>query len=81
MRQASEWGMRALQGSFPCLKDRFVVEERGMREISLELVFRLFNFRTREVGLNQIQSVYAPHLDKSANAFFGIEFQDEGLEY
>ena len=81
MRQASEWGMRALQGSFPRLKDRFLYEEKGVRAISLELIFRLFNFRTREVGLNQIQSVYACHLDQSANDFFNIEFHDENLEY
>ena len=80
MRQASEWGIRALQGSFTRLKDRFMYEEKGVREISLELIFRLFNFRTREVGLNQIQSVYACHLDQSANDFFNIEFHDEDLE-
>ena len=81
MRQASEWGMRALQGSFPRLKDRFLYEEKGVRAISLELIFRLFNFRTRKVGLNQIQSVYASHLDRSANDFFNIEFHDKDLEY
>lgn len=31
LRQASEWGMRAFQGSFPRLKDKFKYEERGER--------------------------------------------------
>lgn len=30
-RQAAEWGMRALQGSFPGLKDRLVYEAKGER--------------------------------------------------
>jgi hypothetical protein len=25
LRQSAEWGMRALQGSFPCLKDQFII--------------------------------------------------------
>ena len=29
MRQAVEWGMRAVQASFPCLKDWFIYEEMG----------------------------------------------------
>jgi hypothetical protein len=29
MRQAAEWGMCAIQSSFPCLKDTFVYEEYG----------------------------------------------------
>ena len=29
MHQAAEWGMRALQSSFPRLKDRFFCEEKG----------------------------------------------------
>lgn len=31
--QASEWGMRAFQGSFPRMKDRQVYEERGVRKL------------------------------------------------
>jgi hypothetical protein len=27
MHQAMEWGMRAIQGSFPCLKDRFLFSD------------------------------------------------------
>lgn len=66
-RQASEWGMRALQGSFPRLKDRMIYEERGERKLILVSMVRLFNIRARLVGINQIQSVYMPHLEREAN--------------
>ena len=36
MRQLSEWGMRAVQSSFPYLKDRFVYKERGEQRIALK---------------------------------------------
>ena len=66
MRQSSEWGMRSLQGSFPRLKDRILYEEKGDRRLMLEMMCRLYNLRTRCVGMNQTQSVYMPWLDKSA---------------
>jgi len=69
VRQLSEWGMRGLQGSFPRLKDRLKYEERGERRIILEMVVLLYNFRASTVGLNQIQSTFMPHLDRSANSF------------
>ena len=34
-RQAAEWGMRGLQGSFPRLKDHIIYEENGKRAIIL----------------------------------------------
>ena len=47
MRQASEWGMRSLQGSFPRLKDRFACyEERGDRKLMLEMTDCLACFKT-----------------------------------
>lgn len=63
MRQTSEWGMRGMQGSFPRLKDRIKYEEGGERRIILELCARLYNFRAREVGINQIRTVYMPNLE------------------
>ena len=53
LRQASEWGMRALQGSFSRLKSRLPsnAEKRGRIILSIIL---LHNFRTHYVGLNQI---------------------------
>ena len=38
MRQAAEWGMRAIQSSFPCLKDTFVYEDTGERRILMKMV-------------------------------------------
>jgi DDE superfamily endonuclease len=69
VRQLSEWGMRGLQGSFPRLKDRLKYEERGERRIILEMVVLLYNFRASTVGMNQIQSTFMPHLERSANSF------------
>jgi DDE superfamily endonuclease len=60
LRQAAEWGMRAIQGSFPRLKDRIHYETNGERAVFLKLVPLLYNFRTNLVGLNQIQNTYVP---------------------
>lgn len=68
-RQASEWGMRAFQGSFPRIKDRLVYEERGERKVILHTLVLLFNLRTRLVGINQILGTYMPHLSVEANEF------------
>jgi len=38
MRQAAEWGMRAIQSSFPCLKDTIVYEDTGERRILMKMI-------------------------------------------
>ena len=69
-RQSAEWGMRALQASFPCLKDKFYYEEGGERKRMLKFLVLLYNFRARRVGINQIRSVYFPYLELNpANVF------------
>ena len=65
-RQCAEWGMRAFQGSFPRIKDRFVYEERGERRLILKFITLLYNYRARKVGLNQILNTYMPHLSADA---------------
>jgi DDE superfamily endonuclease len=60
LRQAAEWGMRAIQSAFPRLKDRIRYENNGERQVYLQLVPLLYNFRTNFVGLNQIQNTYVP---------------------
>ena len=35
MRQAAEWGMRAVESSFPRLKDTMIYEEHGERQITM----------------------------------------------
>jgi hypothetical protein len=69
MRQAAEWGMRALQSSFPRLLDRLVYEERGERRITMKMMILLYNFRARLVGINQIKNVYMPNLIQDANDY------------
>lgn len=69
VRQLSEWGMRGLQASFPRLKDRMRYEEGGERRLIMRLIVFLYNYRASVVGLNQIQSVYMPWLERSANKF------------
>ena len=44
-RQAVEWGMRGLQGSFPRLKDCIIYEENGERAIILKFITLLYNYR------------------------------------
>ncbi len=70
MRQCAEWGMRAVQSSFPRLKDTMTYEEYGERRIIFDCLFLLFNLRSRLVGINQITSVYLPNLNIDANVQF-----------
>jgi DDE superfamily endonuclease len=60
LRQAAEWGMRAIQGAFPRMKDRFHYEENGERKVFLTLVCLLYNYRLEKVGLNQLRNTYVP---------------------
>ena len=69
MRQAAEWGMRALQSSFPRMLDRLVYEERGERRIMMKMMILLYNFRARLVGINQIKNVYMANLIQDANNY------------
>jgi hypothetical protein len=57
LRQASEWGMRALQGTFSRMKSRLTSNEIKRGKIILSIVL-LHNFRTGHVGLNQIAEVF-----------------------
>jgi hypothetical protein len=48
--------MRGFQGSFPRLKDTIMFRRNGReRQLFLVLIPMLYNFRSRYVGLNQIQ--------------------------
>jgi hypothetical protein len=69
VRQLSEWGMRGLQASFPRLKDRLMWKEKGERQLVLEMIVQLYNYCALVVGLSQIQSVFMPQLERSANRF------------
>ena len=67
MHQSAEWGMRAVQSSFPRLKDRLLYEEKGERGMILHSTFLLYNLRTRLIGINQIKNTYMPYLNIDAN--------------
>ena len=72
MRQAAEWGMRAIQSSFPRLKDTFVYEETGERHIIMKMLCLLYNLRARTIGINQIKNVFMKQLDEDANNEFDM---------
>ena len=67
MRQSSEWGMRALQSSFPRLCDRMILEQKGERRIAIKMMVYLYNLRARMVGINQIKNFFQPSLDRDAS--------------
>jgi DDE superfamily endonuclease len=72
LRQAAEWGMHALQGSFPRLRDRIQYETNGERKVFLQLLPLLCNYRTNMVGLNQIRNTYVPLWSVDARYFVHI---------
>ena len=71
-RQAVEWGMRGLQGSFPRLKDCIIYEENGERAVILKFITLLYNYRVQTVGINQILNHYMPSLSKDASYLLGV---------
>lgn len=73
VRQASEWGMQALQGIFPRLKESFLYQYNVERKVMLYCIVLLFSIRTRLVGMNQILSTFMPHSSAEANHFFSQE--------
>lgn len=59
-RQAAEWGMRAIQGSFGLLRIPLDINHAARRGDLLEVIMRLYQIRARRVGINQIRTVYMP---------------------
>jgi hypothetical protein len=66
LRQAAEWGMRALQGTFARLKAR-LTENCEKRYLILACIILLHNYRTELVGLNQIKTVFHPEYEQYVN--------------
>ncbi|PXF45044.1 hypothetical protein BWQ96_05185 [Gracilariopsis chorda] len=69
VRQASELGMRAFQGMFPRMEDRFMYEENGERRIMLLCTAYLFNIRTHKVSISQILSTHLLHINEDVNYY------------
>jgi hypothetical protein len=63
LRQASEWGMRGLQGSFPRCKKRLPGNPLKRKRVIQSIVL-VHNFRTEVVGLNQIRTVFDPEYER-----------------
>ena len=66
LRQAADWGMRALQGSFSRLKAR-LGSNKVKRSILILSIVLLNNFRTHFVGLNQITTVFNAEYEQYVN--------------
>ena len=66
LRQASEWGMRGLQGTFPRVKKR-LPSDSETRRLVIEAIVLLHNFRTEFVGYNQIKTVFDPEYARIEN--------------
>ena len=66
LRQASEWGMRGLQGTFPRLKSRLTSDKTKRGNIIMSIVL-LNNFRTHFMGLNQITTVFSEFYEQYCN--------------
>ena len=62
LRQASEWGMRGLQGSFPRFKRRLPSDRIKRRRI-IQSIVHVHNFRTHVIGCNQINRVFDPEYE------------------
>ncbi|KAH9450939.1 hypothetical protein Pst134EB_018447 [Puccinia striiformis f. sp. tritici] len=78
-RQAAEWGMRSIQGSFARLKLPLPAEDNEYRADLLQLVCRLHQIRCRLVGINQTASVYESVWDENAvlcRDFHNMLFKD-----
>jgi hypothetical protein len=66
LRQASEWGMRSLQGTFPRCKKRLPGNAEKRKKVIQSIVL-IHNFRTELVGLNQISTVFDPEYERYIN--------------
>lgn len=64
-RQAAEWGMRSLQGTFPRLYMPSPASDHVKRLRMLTVITRLHNVRTRMVGINQIRTVYDEAIERA----------------
>lgn len=66
LRQASEWGMRALQGTFGRLTTRLTFDSAKRHDLILSIIL-LHNIRTELIGLNQIATVFNPEYEQYIN--------------
>jgi hypothetical protein len=61
LQQSAEWGMRAIQGSLPSLKDKlFFSQTIADCKAFLHLIPMLLNFRAGQIELSQIMTTFYP---------------------
>jgi hypothetical protein len=66
LRQASEWGMRGLQGTFPCYKKHLPSDPKLCSQV-IEAIALVHNFRTDYIRNSQIQTVFLPEYIRIEN--------------
>ena len=59
LRQASEWGMRGMQGTFPRCK-KHLPSDSDKWQLVLEAIVLVHNFCSDYVGFNQRRTVFDP---------------------
>ncbi len=64
--------MRAIQSSFPRLKDTLIYEDTGERRILMKMLCLLYYLRPRTVGINQIKNLFMKQLNEDANNEFNM---------
>ena len=60
LRQAAEWGMREIQGSFGRVRIPLPIADSQLRFKMLRCVCRMYQIRVRRVGINHIKNTYVP---------------------
>ena len=79
LRQASEWGMRGLQGTFPRLK-KCLLSDKYKRRLVIECIIFVHNFLTSVIGQNQIATVFDPEYERVINVHGHNRIQRSYLE-
>ncbi len=74
--QASKWGMRGLQGTFPRCK-KGMPSNSLKRRLVIESIVLLHNFWMEYVGYNQIKTVFDPEYTRIQN----LEGYDQIAQY
>jgi hypothetical protein len=62
LQQASKWGMRLLQGTFPRYKKRLPGNASKRKKV-IQLIVLIRIIWTEHVGLNQIKTVFDPEYE------------------
>ena len=63
LRQAAEWGMRSLQGTFTRLKTRLTSDHSKRRKLLTSILY-LHNFRTNVMDVGQIATVFGEEYER-----------------